>query len=472
MTLSATHAPNAGRKEYGAYSFWLETCGDDLTPRPSLPGSIDVDIAVLGAGYTGLWTAYYLLQRDPSLRVAIVEAEIAGFGASGRNGAWCSSDFSVTPGMLAKRYGREGTRALQAAMWDTVDEVGRVCHHERIDAHYTKGGELRVARGRHEVPLIESDYATYRELGLGDRYVLLNARETAEHLCVTGAAGALYTPECATIHPGRLVRGLARAVERCGATIYEQTEVTDFRGGARPALLTRHGDVRAKTVVLAGEAYLTRLRALHRQLMPVYSLIVLTESLTDAQWAEIGWAGRECVSSNKYVVDYLSHTADGRILFGSRGAPYHFGSRIDDAYDRHEPTHDAIAAQILNWFPSLRGIRFTHNWGGAVGMPRDWMPGFTYDRSSGLASARGYTGHGVAPSNLAGRTLADLITGVRSPLTTLPPVGHRSRNWEPEPLRWLGTRYMQWTYDRIDRKAAFTGQPPTGKTLPEWLGRH
>jgi glycine/D-amino acid oxidase-like deaminating enzyme len=472
MTEPNPEASEAIRKDYRAYSFWLETCGDDLTPRPSLPGSIDVDIAILGAGYTGLWTAYYLLERDPSLRVVIVEGEIAGFGASGRNGTWCSSDFSVTPGMLAKRYGREATRALQAAMWDTVDEVGRVCRAEDIDAQYVKGGELRIARGVHELPLIGSDHAVYRQLGLGDHYRLLDAAETAAHLRVAGAAGALYTPECATLHPGRLVRGLARVVERRGATIYERTEATDFRGGSRPALLTRHGEVRAKTVVLAGEAYLTRLRRLHRQLMPVYSLIVLTEPLTEAQWAQIGWRSRACVSSNKYVIDYLARTADGRILFGSRGAPYHFGSRIDDAYDRHEPTHATIQSLLLQWFPSLHGIRFTHSWGGAVGMPRDWMPSFTYDRSGGVASARGYTGHGVATSNLAGRTLADLITGRESPLTALPPAGHRSRNWEPEPLRWLGTRYLQWTYDRIDRKAAFTGQPPTGRTLPEWLGRH
>lgn len=460
------------RKEYRAYSFWLETCGDDLTPRPTLPGSIDVDIAVLGAGYTGLWTAYYLLQRDPALRIAVVDGEIAGFGASGRNGAWCSSDFSVTPAMLAKRYGREATRALQAAMWETVDEVGRVCGDEGIDAQFTKGGELRVARGKHEVPLIEAEHAVYRELGLGDHYALLDAAQTAAHLRVAGAAGALYTPDCATIHPGRLVRGLARAVERLGATIYERTPVVDVRGGTHPALQTKHGEVRANTVVLAGEAYLTRLRRFHRQLMPVYSLIVLTEPLSEGQWAEIGWGRRECVSSNRYVIDYLSRTADGRILFGSRGAPYHFGSRIDDAYDRHEPTHAAIAAQIPAWFPTLHDIRITHSWGGAVGMPRDWMPSFTYDRSSGIASARGYTGHGVATSNLAGRTLADLITGVPSPLTTLPPVGHRSRNWEPEPLRWLGARFMQWAYDRIDRKAALSGRTPTGRTLPEWLGRH
>ncbi len=472
LATSGVQPSSPSARRYEQYSFWLETAGDDLTPRPSLPGSVDVDVAVLGAGYSGLWTAYYLVQRDPSLRVAIVEGEIAGFGASGRNGAWCSSDFSVTPGMMVKRYGRDATIALHEAMWDTVIEVGRVCEDEGIDAHYTKGGELRVARGRHEGPLIEADHALYRSLGMADRYFLLDARQTAEHLRVADAVGALYTPECATIHPGRLVRGLARAVERRGVTIYERTEVTDFRGGSQPALLTPRGEVRARTIVLAGEAYLTRLKKLHRQIMPVYSLIVLTEPLSSAQWTEIGWSARECVSSNKYVVDYLSRTADGRILFGSRGAPYHFGSAIHDDYDRHAATHAAIQASLRAWFPTLHDVRFTHSWGGAVGMPRDWMPAFTYDPRSGIASARGYTGHGVATSNLGGRTLADLITGVRSPLTTLPPVNHRSRNWEPEPLRWLGTRYMQWTYDRIDRKAAFTGKPPTGKTLPEWLGRH
>lgn len=468
-------------KEYSHYSFWLETAGDDLTPRPSLGGSIDVDVAILGAGYTGLWTAYYLLKRSPDLRIALVERDIAGYGASGRNGGWCSSGFPLTAAMLHRRYGREAARALQIAMWDAVDEVGRVCAAEDIDAQYVKGGSLRIARGKGQVPAIRQAHAAYDELGLAHRYPLLSAAETRQRVRVTNAEGALYTPECAAIHPGRLVRGLARAVEATsGATIYERTEVTDFQpgnpGASLPRLVTRAGEVRAGTIVLAGEAYLSRLPALHRQLIPLYSSIALTQPLTPAQWSQIGWEGHECISSNRYTVDYLTRTADGRILFGSRGAPYHFGSRIDDSYDRHPPTQQMIQRLVREWFPMLHGgpggYPFTHAWGGPVGMPRDWMPTVSFDRRSGVASARGYTGQGVATSNLAGRILADLVTGVASERAALPMVGHRAPNWEPEPLRWLGARYVQWGYGRIDRRAERTGKSPTGRTVTERLGQH
>jgi glycine/D-amino acid oxidase-like deaminating enzyme len=204
----------------------------------------------------------------------------------------------------------------------------------------------------------------------------------------------------------------------------------------------------------------------------VYSLIVLTEPLTNAQWAEIGWQGHECLSSPRYTVDYLSRTVDGRILFGGRGAPYHFGSRIDDAYDRHGPTHAALRQMLVRWFPRLAGIRFTHAWGGPLGMPRDWMPTVSYDRASGIASARGYTGQGVATANLSGRLLADLICGADIPLATLPMVGHQPRPWEPEPLRWLGVRFVQRALMRIDDEAERTGRPPTGRSLAERLGSH
>lgn len=459
-------------KAYSTYSYWLETAGDDLTPRPPLDGSIDVDIGILGAGYSGLWTAYYLLRRNPSLRVAVVEAEIAGFGASGRNGGWCSSGFPVSLEMLQRRFGSDAAWVLQEVMWQTVDEIGSVCQDEEIDAQYLKGGMLRLARGQQELPAIRRAHAVYQSLGLGQRYTLLDAAQTNARLRVTGTAGSLFTQECATVHPGRLVRGLARAVERRGATIYEGTEVTGYETGTSPRLKTNRGDVRATSIVLAGEAYLTRLRPLHRQLIPVYSLIVLTEPLDDAQWQQIGWAGHECVSSNRYTVDYLSRTADGRILFGSRGAPYHLGSRIEDRYDKHETTHTMIKELVAEWFPALRGIHFTHSWGGPVGMPRDWMPTIAHDPRAGLATARGYTGQGVATSNLAGRILADLLIGERSPLTDLPMVGHRSPNWEPEPLRWLATRYVQWAYGRIDKRAERTGRAPTGRTLAERLGQH
>ena len=477
MTSTAGTRKNAGPevKDYHSYSFWLETAGEELAARPPLRGQAEADVAILGAGFTGLWTAYYLLKREPSLRVVVLEAEIAGFGASGRNGAWCNSAFPVSPGELARRFGREDARDLLLEMRGAVEEVGKVSEAEGIDAQYFQGGQLRVARGPSQLPAVEQAYESARALGLEGDLRVLDAEETAGRVRITGVRGALYNPHCATIHPARLARGLARAVEGLGGEIFEQTPATDYEAGDNndgPRLVTESGGVRARTVVLAGEAYLARLRKLRRQVLPIYSLIVLTEPLSEAQWAEIGWEGRECVGSNRYTVDYLSRTADGRILFGGRGAPYHYGSRIEDEYDRHDPTHEMLRRAARDWFPVLRGARFTHAWGGPLAVPRDWMPTMSYDPASGVATARGYTGQGVATANLSGRTLADLILGRETTVTRLPTVNHESRRWEPEPLRWLGARYVQRGLKRVDDRAERTGEPPTGKTMAERLGRH
>ncbi len=459
-------------RDYASTSFWLETCGDDLTPRPGLTGSIDVDVAILGAGYTGLWTAYYLLARQPSLKIAIVESEIAGFGASGRNGSWCTANFALSPGAVAKTYGRERAVALYRALAASVDEVARVASSEGFDIQFVKGGGLSVARGPQQLPWVRESYAELEALGLGDRVRLLDRAETDAVVRIAGAEGAIYYKDAANLHPGRLVRGLARAVERKGATIYERTSVDDFSTGSRPALHTKFGDVNAKTIVLCGEAYLSRLKALHRQLIPVYSLMTLTEPLSNADWDAIGWRHRECIDSCRLTIEYAAKTADGRILFGGRGAPYHFGSGIEDAYDRHEPTIRMFQDGVRNWFPRLAAVRFTHAWGGPLGVARDFTPTMMFDRASGVASARGYVGNGVATSNLAGRVLADLITDVNSEITTLPCVNHRSPDWEREPLRYLAVHYIQNAYWKIDQKSERTGLAPSGKTLAERLTRH
>lgn len=361
-------------RDYAAVSYWLETSGDDLTPRPPLDGSMDCDVAILGAGYTGLWTAYYLLKRQPDLRVVVVEREIAGFGASGRNGAWCSADLNISMARMARLHGMDAARRTQQATYDAVAEVGRVARDEGLDIGYQLTGKLIVARGPHALASLEGALRNYERFGFADHYRILDAAELASRVQISGAVAALTTPLAAVIHPGRLVRGLARLVERMGGRIVEQTPVTDYRGASSPALITPRGEVRARTIVLAGEAYLTELPRLHRQLVPVYSLIVLTEPLLAAQWDRIGWSGRELVASTRLSVDYLSRSEDGRILFGGRGAPYHFGSRIRDEYDHHSPTHAMLRGFVREWFPGLRDVSFTHAWGGAVGMPRDWHP--------------------------------------------------------------------------------------------------
>lgn len=459
--------------DYGKHSFWLDTAGENLESRPALASSTEVDVAILGGGYTGLWTAYYLLYGNPSLRIAIIEKEIVGFGASGRNGGWCSSKFPVTAGMLEHRYGRDAARALMLAMNTAVSEVDRVCQQENIDAQFHKGGILTLARGSHQLPVIRKSYAAYERLGLSEQYRLLTADEARERIRVTNVHGALLASENASVHPARLVRGLARAVERRGGVIYEQTAVTGFEGGETPCFLTSAGEVRArKAVVLAGEAYLTRLSKLHRALLPVYSLIAITEPLTDKQWSEIGWQNRESVASARNTVDYLTRTADGRVLFGSRGAPYHFGSVISDEQDRHAATHARIERSVVEWFPALAGIRFTHWWGGPVGMPRDWMPMAAFDPVTRIATARGYTGQGVATANLMGRVLASMIGEKHTALETLPLAQRTSPNWEPEPLRWLAVRYMQNAFLRIDETQEKGQATPWDAPFAEWLGKH
>jgi glycine/D-amino acid oxidase-like deaminating enzyme len=357
-------------------------------------------------------------------------------------------------------------------MYETVEEIEQVIAAEGIDAQWMRGGVLRLARGEHQRPAIEDAYRSLEALGLAEHYQLLDAAQTAERVRITDVVASLYNPAGASIHPARLARGLARAVERRGATIYEQTPVTDYETGAKPRLITPYGDVRARAIVLAAEAYGQQLPKLRRTLVPMYSLIVLTEPLAASDWEQIGWRHRELVASSRLSVDYLNRTADGRILFGGRGAPYRMKSRIDDSLDRHEPTHALLRRMAIDWFPLLKDVRFSHAWGGPLGMPRDWMPTTSYDVAAGVARAGGYTGQGVATANLFGRILTDLVAGDVTPLTQLPTVNHRSPRWEPEPLRWAGIRFAQEGFARLDREAERTGQAPSGRTLVERIGRH
>jgi len=460
-------------KRYEDYSFWLEDAGEPLTPRPAMQRSEEVDVAILGAGYTGLWTAYYLLRNHPGLKVSIVEREIAGFGASGRNGGWCSPRFPVSAGLMAKRWGADAARSVLLSLQSAVDEIRDFSDRESIDTCFRASGTLTVARGAHQLPSLQSSFAAYERLGLADHYCFLSPEQVAERIHVTDVHGGLYTPDGASIHPGRLARGLARAVEAHGGVICEQTAVTGFQGGSNARLITDSGELRArKAIVLAGEAYLTRLPKLHLALLPVYSLICLTEPLTPAQWSQIGWQNGENLASTRNTVVYLTRTPDGRILFGSRGAPYKFASQITDGQDRHAETLKLIQRSLLEWFPSLEGIRFTHGWGGPVGMPMDWTPAVRYSPDTRIAFAGGYTGQGVSTSNLAGQMLAGMINGHKTGFEALPFAQRRSPDWIPEPLRWLVVRYMQGAFLRIDEAEEVGNRPPIDAPIAQFLGRH
>lgn len=451
----------ANAKDYGAYSFWLETCGDDLTPRPALDGPTTVDVAILGAGFTGLWTAYHLLKREPSLSVLVVEKEIAGFGASGRNGGWCCADFPAGIPHLIEHYGRDAARAVMLAMIDSVANVGDVCEEEGIDAHYCKGGELDIARAEYHLPLLEETWREYDALGLGDQVALLDKEQTAERVRVHGAIASSWTRPAARVQPARLARGLAHAVERHGGRIVEQTTVLEYAGGERPRLITDRGEVRARrAIVLAGEAYLSRLPKLRRHVIPMTSHMVVTEPLSPEIWDQIGWRHNDVMVGNGSDGGYLNHTADGRIAFGAYRARYPFASQISDDLDRMEDVFTHARQAARNWFPLLRDVTFTHAWGGVFGTPRDHMPTMGFNPRTKVALAFGYTGEGVATSNLSGRVLADLLTGADSDLTRLPMTSHQPRVWEPEPLRSIGVNLMRRARSQRIEEAERTGTYP------------
>ncbi|MBW3620378.1 MAG: FAD-binding oxidoreductase [Actinobacteria bacterium] len=456
----------------GTVSYWLADAEDGRSPRAPLDGDRSADVVVVGGGFTGLWTAWELLRREPSLDVVVLEAETVGFGASGRNGGWCSPGLGVSVAELARRTSPETARWTVEVLRATVDEVGRLTAEAGLDIGFRKGGILRVARGPHEVPSMHATLDDLAALGLAGGCDVLSPSALAERVHVAGALGALWDPHGAVLHPGRLVRGLARLVEDAGGTVHEGTTVERVEPGAHPAVVTPQGRVRASTVVLATEAWLSQLPGWTREVLPVYSLVVLTEPVPDELADRIGWKGDECLSSHRATVDYLSRTPDGRILFGGRGAPYHFGSAIDPAYDTHEETHAMLRRMLVDWFPDLGDIRFDAAWGGALGMPRDFMPSMWHDPATGIAAAYGYTGQGVTTARLSGRVLTDLILDGETPLADLPMVGHRPRRWEPEPLRWLGARLVQRGLQAVDDRAERTGEPPTGRTLAERLIRH
>ena len=454
---------------YGRFSFWLEHSGDDLSPRDPLHGAINADVAILGAGFSGLWTAYYLSQRDPSLKIVIVEAEIAGFGASGRNGGWCVAGFPYPLDKLIDNYGVDTARAVYEQMYRSVDEVGRVSGEEGIQSNYVKPGTYEIARGEHRIPDLHETMDLYEKIGLGENYRLLDAAELSEDIQINRAVGALWKRHGASVQPAALARGLARAVERHGVTIYEQSPVRDYQGAPNSGLVTDHGEVRANVVVLAGEAYLSRLEKLKRQIIPITSHMVVTEPITEHIWEQIGWNERGVITGHDSRGGYLNKTIDGRIAFGAYRSVYPFNSHITDDLDRQEDIFQHARESCYDWFPVLRlhGIKFTHAWGGVLGVPRDRMPVMSYDPASGIATARGYTGQGVATANLAGRTLADLITNQRSQLSELPMARHQSPDWELEPLRWMGATFVRKSLQRVEKQAEKQGRYPDKPTLAQ-----
>ena len=472
-----------------AASFWLESLGAPVEPRATLEGVVDADVCIVGAGYTGLWTAWALLRSEPALRVVVVEARHAGFGASGRNGGWLSGLMPGSRASLAATAGRGGVVALQRALIDSVGSVRSTLAAEAIDCDLHVGGTLAVAVTESQLARLRAGLAEDRRWGLGEEDVrMLGPAETAARVRVAGARGSVFSPHCARIQPAKLVQGLAATVERLGGTIYEGTPVQcaepGWVGSGRAGRAVC--GVRAPWVVVATEGYTASLPGRRRRLLPMNSSMIVTAPLPAPAWEVVGWEGAETLSDAAHVYAYLQRTADGRIAIGGRGVPYRYGSaagreaagRVTSGRETAgrvaaaggsaaggsagtpAATVAALEATLRGMFPDVPAslLRAERAWSGVLGVARDWNPSIVVSRSGsgsgGVAAAGGYVGDGVTASHLAGRTLADLVLGRDTELTRLPWVGHRARAWEPEPLRWLGVRAVYGMYRAADRSEA------------------
>ncbi|MGW4895900.1 NAD(P)/FAD-dependent oxidoreductase [Kitasatospora sp. NPDC004240] len=438
----------------GGVSFWY--AADGLPePREPLAGDADADVCIVGGGYTGLWTAYYLKKADPGLRITLLEARFCGYGASGRNGGWLYSGFAGRSA-FARRHGPGPAAAMQRAMDRAVGEVADTAEAEGIEADIVRGGVLEVARTPAQLARLR-EFAEAEAAYGADRVHLLTARESADRIRVAGALGGTWSPYGARIQPAALARGLARVVAGLGVRIHEGTAVTALHPaepGRRARAVTPYGTVTADHVLRATEGFTAGLGGERRTWLPMNSAMIATEPLPASFWADCGWEGREVLGDFAHAYMYAQGTADDRIALGGRGVPYRFGSRTDTDGGTQPATVRQLRAVLDRFFPGAAAARIDHAWAGVLGVPRDWCATVDLDRRTGLGRAGGYVGSGVTTSNLAGRTLGDLVLGRDTELTRLPWVGHTVRRWEPEPLRWLGVHALYAAYHAADRQEA------------------
>ncbi|HYZ69142.1 MAG TPA: FAD-dependent oxidoreductase [Mycobacterium sp.] len=373
----------------GGVSFWWQQIG--LPPsRPALPNAIDVDVAIVGAGFTGMWTAYYLKKAQPDLRIALLEARFAGFGASGRNGGWLTSEVTGGRDRYVRTHGRQAAINQQQALIAAVDEVIAVATAEGINADIDKGGELNVAYTPAQYKRLRTAAAAELDWP-GTDAELLTAAQSAARVNVTGTLGGIWHPHCARLHPAKLARGLSQAVERLGVAIYENTRVSEILPGVA---ITEHGEVHAEHILRATEGFTANLRGEHRTWLPMNSSMIVTEPLPSAVWDEIGWAGYETLGDFAHVYMYAQRTGDDRIAFGGRGVPYRYGSRVDSDGATQPAAIKSLTALLRRFFPATATAGIDHAWSGVLGVPRDWSAMVNYDPRSGTGLGRRIRWHG------------------------------------------------------------------------------
>ena len=442
----------------GDVSFWYADIGLPQTRRPTLTADTTADVAIIGAGYTGLWAAYYLKKAKPDLNVLILEKEFAGYGASGRNGGWCMGTFSWNHERYAKDTSRAAVLEMVEQLETTVPEIMHVCEAEGIDADMITSEEMMVATNPAQLVRMRESIEHYKNWGSGHRVRELSAAEVKQRIAIPNVLGAMVVTAMARVQPAKLVRGLAQAVEKMGVRIAEDTEVLSYEQGQ---IVTNNARVKAPIILRCTEGFTATLPGHKREWLPLNSAQIATVPLPQEVWDKIGWAGHELIGDMNNAYCYCQRTREGRITVGARGVPYRYASRMDNNGAPDAGTIAKLTKVLHTHFPAAAHYPIDHAWCGVIGVPRDWCATVGLDPATGLGWAGGYVGVGVSTSNLAGRTLADLALGRKTAITRLPWVNRRVRKWEVEPLRWLGVHLMYKLLRIADEREARLGIPPS-----------
>ena len=427
----------------------------DISRPEFTPGELHRrwDVLIVGGGLSGLWSAHHLIEADPTLKIAILEKEQIGSGASGRNGGWASALYPATDKTLLARFSKSDVEALHSHLRNSIDEIGEFVQSHEIDCGFEKGGMLLIARNSGQLRRLESE----------SDQPLLNQEETTSRIAMSNALGAAFSPDCAALNPAALVVGLANSLQARGVAIFENTFATISR---RRKVSVGEKAVKAKFVIRAIEAY----HEGTRDQIPIYSLMIATEKLPSSVLDEIGIRNRETFAEASHLVTYAQRTSDNRLAIGGRGAPYTWGSKRNDRNEFHEKDHNRLKIMAREWFPVLNAFEFTHEWGGAVGVTRDWAP---YVRSrKDYGELGGYAGDGVTLSYLCAGAMSDLILGRSTVRAALPFVQWKNPRWEREPLRWLAVNGVIRISAMADREERITGRPShIMKIITPFIGR-
>lgn len=396
---------------------------EQITARKKITSNKTFDVAIVGGGFSGLWSAYHLKQIQPALSIAIFEQNYVGFGASGRNGGWASAEYPTSSTRLIKEHGLQVYQNLRKCLIESIDEIGLIAKTHNWSIEYAKGGSLVFATNNAQLSRICQE--------IDNEHNFLNSNEVKQLLNVKNIMGGLFTPHCAALNPFKLTRALAEHLEHLGVQIFENSRVEEIHD---KKIQVNGFDIDCQISIRATEAFTSR-KWMKNQQIPIYSLMVATEPLTADQLMQIRNMQRATFQEACHLITYAQITGDNRLAIGGRGVRYKLFSRLSQRSEIDNRMHSALERRALRWFPQLEGINFEYRWGGPVALTRKWQSYLNFDRSSGRAAIGGYVGDGVTLSYLAGKTLAQKINNIKT--LNLPFVNQKIGKWEPEPIRYL-----------------------------------